>query len=414
MLSTIIHFLDLTYRTNKMEKNTPQETEIDALLIQYLTGSASKEEQELVKLWLNESYDHKKYFDQLRELYFLGKIATELSNIDKSKNIERIKRKYYQARLDESSLTNKFRSFYIRYKTALSIAATFIVALGIGYFLRTAVGFKPANDNSPLVYNEIVSPKGARTHIVLPDGTKVWLNANSRIKYAMDFLKGDRKVLLTGEAYFDVVKDPQKRFIVQTSDLAIRVWGTKFNVKAYPEEKTIQTTLVEGSVSILPLNKHSQEKETYLNPNQSAIFYKSQQVEEIITSKEEKAESKATEEIAKKEVETVDTMLVEKDVNTILYTSWKDKKWIIESQTLEQFAVELERRYNVIISFNDDVIKSYRFNGILTDETFEQVLNAIKLSAPIDYEVHGNKVLLKENAKSRSNYNKFLKRRTIY
>jgi ferric-dicitrate binding protein FerR (iron transport regulator) len=101
---------------------------------------------------------------------------------------------------------------------------------------------------------------------------------------------------------------------------------------------------------------------------------------------------------------------IEPLVKTILYTSWKDEKWIIEGQTLGYLAKEFERRYNLQISFDNEAIKNYKFNGILTDETFEQVLKVIKLSAPIDFTVTNNQVLLKENTNAKNHYDKYLKR----
>jgi ferric-dicitrate binding protein FerR (iron transport regulator) len=383
-----------------MEQNH-YNSEIDDLLIRYLIGSVSVLEKQEAIDWINSNKDHARYFDQLKDIYQLGKVIQKPSGFDKEKSLERIKLKFYQTKyfeLKNPGNPQVHRKF--SYKLALSIAAVFFLALSLGFFARFFMEAKtllPVSQS--LVFNEITAPLGSRTHVVLPDGTRVWLNAGSKIRYPMNFLDGDREVALTGEAYFEVKKAEKKRFIVKTSDLAIRVWGTKFNVRAYPEDATIQTTLVEGSVSILKLKGKNPEKETFLVPNQTAIFYINGR-----KPAEQKVNEKAT--VAKS-----DSMVkIEPLVKTILYTSWKDEKWIIEGQTLGYLAKEFERRYNLQISFDNEAIKNYKFNGILTDETFEQVLKVIKLSAPIDFTVTNNQVLLKENTNAKNHYDKYLKR----
>jgi transmembrane sensor len=392
--------LDRIPRTPNMEQNH-YNSEIDDLLIRYLIGSVSVLEKQEAIAWINSNKDHARYFDQLKDIYQLGKVIQKPSGFDKEKSLERIKLKFYQTKYFElKNPGNPQVHQKFSYKLALSIAAVFFLALSLGFFARFVIETKtilPVSQS--LVFNEITAPLGSRTHVVLPDGTRVWLNAGSKIRYPMNFLNGDREVALTGEAYFEVKKVEKKRFIVKTSELAIRVWGTKFNVRAYPEDATIQTTLVEGSVSILKLKGKNPEKETFLVPNQTAIFY---------INGRKPAEQKVNN---KTIVAKSDSMVkIEPLVKTILYTSWKDEKWIIEGQTLGYLAKEFERRYKLQISFDNEAIKNYKFNGILTDETFEQVLKVIKLSAPIDFTVTNNQVLLKENTNAKNHYDKYLKR----
>jgi ferric-dicitrate binding protein FerR (iron transport regulator) len=217
----------------------------------------------------------------------------------------------------------------------------------------------------------------------------------------MDFMKGERKVALSGEAYFEVKKHPGKKFIVNTSDISVRVLGTKFNIKAYPDEETIKTTLVEGSVSILNLKGSKKNKETYLTPNQTAIYYKQE------TKEEKRAETRDNEPMPGAAPNSVQ---IENQINTILYTSWKDEDWVIEGLYLGDLARELERRYNVIIRFEDESIKKYRFNGIIANENIEQILEIIKVSAPVRYTISNNQIRLNYNKTSKSIYDEFLNR----
>lgn len=376
--------------------------ETDELLVKYLLGSASSEEREAVKAWLAADVANKRHFDQLRDIYFLGKITKEESGFDRQKCLDEVKIKYYREKTsglesDKTIQQQKIRNLRI----AVSIAASVIVIIGIASLLNL---LKPESSNltsSPVAYNEIVTPKGARTNITLPDGTNVWLNADSRLRYEMDFIRNERVVYLTGEAFFDVAKSKGKLFIVNTGKIAVKAWGTKFNVKAYPEENTIKTTLVEGSVSIKKLEGAVSADEEYLKPNETAIFYKAP-IQEVEDSKvqDNKVNNVA---VASLNLEKI-------EVKTELFTSWKDSKWIIEKLTLDQLVPELERRYNVEITLEDSAIRFYKVSGSLQNETFDQVMRIIKLSAPIDYEINANRIVLRENKTSKNIYEKFLKR----
>ncbi len=386
-----------------MELMESYNSELDDLLIRHMIGSSTEEENNTISGWLSESKENRLYFDRIRDIYFLGKTLRSPSGFSPEKSLNKIKYKYFKLRLAEENRDfEKQKTRKIKNRAILAVAATALLLVSLGFNFRNLFqsDVRVASD-IPLVYNEINTPKGSRTHITLPDGTKVWLNADSKIKYPMDFFRGDRKVTLTGEAFFDVKKYPKKRFIVNTSDIAIRVWGTKFNVKAYPEEAIIQTTLVEGSISILNLKGNSKEKETYLSPNQTAVYFRDKANKEYIA---DATDAPAAARPSPRAVK------IENKVNTILFTSWKDPKWIIEGQSLGDLARELERRYNVNIRFDNESIKKYRFNGILTDETFEQVLEIIKVSAPINYKIKSNQVLLEENPDSKTKYDQFLNR----
>lgn len=380
-----------------MKNQNFESSDIENLLIRYLIDYCTDEEKKYVFDWLSQSDENRTYFNQLKGIYYLGKVLKNPSGFDKERSMNRVKSNYYKAKLAKLNRPEKVYSFKRNnFRVAVSIAASIIIILSIGLFRNNSNYSKTSSLSG--VYNEISSPKGSRTHIVLPDGTKVWLNADSKIRYPMDFLNGDREIKLNGEAFFEVVKMNKKRFIVKTSDLAIKVWGTKFNVKAYPEDKIIQTTLIEGSVSIKNLKDKSSEKETYLYPSQTATYFKPQSSAQTAAD----ANTSSKQNTTKKEVK------VEDKISTIKYTSWKDDKWIIEGETLGNLSVELERRYNVEIKFENDSIKNYRFNGILKNETFEQVLDIIKFSAPVDYSIINNTVLFKINKSSKKNYDRFL------
>jgi ferric-dicitrate binding protein FerR (iron transport regulator) len=199
--------------------------------------------------------------------------------------------------------------------------------------------------------NEIVNPYGKTTELMLTDGTKVFLNAGSRLIYPENFTGKNRKVFLVGEAYFDVKHDEEHPFIVQLSDIRIKVLGTRFNVSAYPGDKVIETVLEEGKVCVRENNAGFFDKSTELTPDQMACF------------------NKVTRETNVKKVDADD------------YTLWTKGLMKLESTDLCRIVKKLERFYNIRIQFRDPLLGGLRISGKLDlkkdkDEVCERVARA--------------------------------------
>ncbi|HUH46526.1 MAG TPA: FecR domain-containing protein, partial [Arenibacter sp.] len=172
-----------------------------------------------------------------------------------------------------------------------------------------------------LIYNELSVPYGQKFSLILSDGTNVYLNAGSSLKYPVKFIEGEpRQVHLKGEAFFDVAHDLEHPFVVANEGMNIRVLGTKFNVSAYPEDREINTVLVEGSVSLYgPDEKYDEERSAILEPGYKAEwdrFYKSVTYEKV---------------------------------DTELYTGWMDGKLVIRKMPFDDILKKLQRQYKVVI-----------------------------------------------------------------
>lgn len=374
--------------------------EIEELLVKYLTGTAERKEREEALAWINADDENRKYFDSLRDVYETTKLTQTNFPYNTDISWQKVRAKYYKQRLVSIENDQKEdRTYYIReiFKYAAIIAV--VVTLGV-------VGIR-ALDKVPEIkstqaWNEVEAPFGSRTVVNLADGSKVWLNAGSKLKYAVNFGQKAREVFLTGEAYFDVAKNTRLQFIVKTSHLDVKVYGTEFNVKAYPEENTIQTTLVKGAVTIVGQDGSGSGKEVKLQPNQLVTYIKNVNLfkSEIVKEKSEKKLEKA--------VHETDNLVLLPKVDPVFYTSWKDSRWIIEGETLANLAVKLERRYNVKFEFKSPSLELYKFTGTLKDETLEQVLNLMKISAPIEFNIDGNSVYLYENKSFKKTYDEML------
>lgn len=211
-----------------------------------------------------------------------------------------------------------------------------------------------------LVYNTVEIPLGMRSSMILPDGTSVWLNAGSSLKYPVVFEGGNRQVELSGEAFFEVKKDRRQPFIVSTSDMDIKVLGTSFNCSAYPENEKIETALVEG---IIEISKKNANKSFRLNPGELAIL-----------SKDERTIGKSK-------------------ANLDKHISWKAGKLVFRDDPMTRVLEKLGRWYNVEFQVEDQEILAYVYSATFSGESLDQVLEMLSLSAPIHYKLLPRKKL---------------------
>jgi transmembrane sensor len=372
----------------------------DELLVKYLTGSANEEEREDALNWIHQSEANQLHFDQLRDIYEASKTAQPSASYKTDLSWEKVKSMYYKRRFNGLKETkNNNRLYYIR--QILKYAALILLLIMIGIPGIRFLG-KTAINNEQQVWTAIEAPLGSKSFVTLSDGSKVWLNAGSKLKYPNSFGKKRREVFLEGEAYFDVVKSKTTQFVVRTGYINIKVLGTEFNVKAYPEENTIQTTLVRGLITINgdPSKPAGPKEDIYKQPNQSLTFIKNPEIHEPEKDTRRKPDVKS-------EQRKEDLVLLP-EVDPAIYTSWKDNRWKIQGESLFDLTVKLERRYNVKFQFNSESLREYKFTGILRDETLEQILNLMKLSAPIEYSIRDNTVILNENHSFKNSYDEML------
>jgi ferric-dicitrate binding protein FerR (iron transport regulator) len=233
----------------------------------------------------------------------------------------------------------------------------------------------------------IVSQKGTKTRTILPDGSTVWLNAGSRIEYDPAFANRVREVTLHGEAYFDVVKQTDRPFIVHAGTINIKVLGTAFNVKSYPGDGSIETTLIRGLVQVTRVDD-TKQKPIYLHPNQKLIL---SELPETPVSEPSKTDNKP---IAGFEIAYLDSNL---DESEHLETAWVYNRLEFRGDNFIELAKKLERWYNITISFGDEQAKQLMFNGSIENETVEQAFEALRTAVPFNFKIKNNEVLISSN-----------------
>ena len=245
----------------------------------------------------------------------------------------------------------------IDWKRLLSYAAVFIGAL----ILSTAFNYYFLNDRSANeVYASINSPRGQITSLTLFDGTTVWLNSGSSLKYSNNFGKSNRTVKLEGEAMFEVKKDKRNSFFVEMGSSKIMVHGTTFNAKNYHSEKEV--VLMEGQIEFI-----KKGKSLFLKPNERLI------------------ENKNTGEV------TIDK------VDASLSSSWIGGKILFDNESLEDLSLRLERWYDMNFVFEKEIIKSYKFTGVINkDKSLDYCLRIIQLTNKVKFRKERDKIIISE------------------
>ncbi len=240
---------------------------------------------------------------------------------------------------------NKFSLVSRFVQKAAAILFVPLLIASVFYFIQN----NKIDENS---WAEIVCPSGVRTEFQLPDGSSGFLNSNSKIKFPVSF-KNNRKIYLTGEAFFDVAKDRKNRFTVSTENLKVAVKGTSFNIMAYANQAYEEVTLETGKLKIFD---HNDSEIAGLIPNQQFSLDKGQN------------------QYSKKEVEPLN------------YTSWISGKLIIHNERFEDVVKRLNRWYDVEIVIEDPELNDYRYYATFENEPLDEVLRLIALTAPIQFE----------------------------
>jgi transmembrane sensor len=287
-------------------------------------------------------------------------------------------------RIEYEDFYNKFLKPPFFKKPAFRIAASVSIILSLSYLLSLVW----VNLKSPLnttAYNEIIVPAGEKSQVLLPDGSKIWLNSESKLRYPSQFIAGHRDVYLEGEAFLEVSKIKRSKFYVHTQGVNIEVLGTVFNVKSYPEDNTVETSVVEGKVMVDASSVNKNLKPVILHPVERAIFYKTESqlsyVAKEITHTRPKLE---------KEISPL-TRISVGIVNIKNVTCWKDQYLVFDNETFEEMGIKISRWYKIQVEIKDEHLKKQRFTGkFINNETFYQVMDAIKLTTPLKYEFKDN------------------------
>lgn len=351
------------------------------LIARAISGDINSDEQEELNLLLLADPELRAVFDDLMGMQISqpSHLSTEakkamergLDKLDQSLSSE--KRFLERYIFDHSRLQPIRNHNYKAWASAAAIAAMLVCCFYI---------FRPSGEGKKLIaQQQIATHYGKRIHTILPDGSAVWLNSGSSITYTANLLtNGKREVNLTGEAYFDIKHDSQHPFIVHAGKLQIVVLGTAFNVKAYKEDAFIETTLIRGKVEITNDAKPGQaivllpDQKVSINTSISTIK------KSILPVKSITKDSLA----ASPEAKLPDEAIAE--------TAWVNDKLSFKKEQFSELATQLERWYDVKITFDNDRYLTKQFTGTFRDQDINEVMRALQFTQPFHYAINNNEI----------------------
>ncbi|MUP15953.1 FecR family protein [Ancylomarina euxinus] len=391
-----------------MMSTTKAHIKISKLIYKERTDLLSESETDFLNVWKNESDENRTIYERLSQDLDLESKKEEYNQIDLGEAWKKLEPQLKA----ETKVRTLFKEF-VRYAAILILPlaiggylvyhaidsvesydeilvdnikpgtqkATLVLANGEmidledqqNSLIKTPEGDQLNNSNHKLSYNSeqlaemktkwhrLVVPKGGEYQLQLSDGTQVWLNSDSELKYTDRFVGKDRIVHLKGEAYFDVAEDKAHAFIVKTNTMDVKVYGTEFNVMAYEDEEAVYTTLVEGSVGVDLKNETGIVEKMMLKTNMQVAYNKG---------------------ALKGEVRTVDTGL---------YTGWKDGRFQFNDEDLGSILRKLSRWYDVKVFFQNSTIQNIRFTGEMKRfDDFSTILDLLELGSDVEFQVKGN------------------------
>jgi transmembrane sensor len=349
------------------------------LMARALNNEVSSVEQEELSCFLSNDESLQQRFELLKRAWREEHDLYEDED-DAKAHISKI---IYKAKTEtEDLLIPSSRRRRRRHLVPVSIALIIILA-GTLFFVKSHGTI--STEKEPLI-----TQKGSRTRSLLPDGSTVWLNAGSKLFFENDFTGKTREVRLEGEAFFDIVKNPSQPFIVHTSGIDIRVLGTAFNVKAYPEDANIETTLYRGLVQVFR-QEDAAKTPIVLTPNEKLVLPRHAASVESVVS-ERKNELPVIKAAPAFTILSIDSSKKESER---FETAWIYSRLEFRGENFEQLALKMERWFNVKISFADEKVKRLSFNGSFENETPDQALASLKEAiGEFDYKIQGNEILI--------------------
>ena len=361
------------------------ENEMLDIIIRVLKSEASDDDKQKLTSWLAQSQENVEIFKQSESVWNALEIVKTGKEYDSGKAF-----RSFKEQVSNRLKTSRRIGLYKKIDIFIRIAAVLVILIGIGHLFTKPIDKSIQSD--PSVF-EIISPRGSKTQVLLPDGSKVWLNSESKIRYFNNYNQSGREVILEGEGYFEVKKNPDKPFVVTASDIRIKALGTIFNIKAYPEENTIETTLVEGRLEVESGASGKVNKLVTLEPNQKVTFFNKNEVVE----EQKNIEENQKVENAPPVKAVMDKIISKEKVDPSLITSWKNNILYFDNENFQDLAFKLERRFGVTIHFENESLKQLRFTGKFRDTIIEQVLEALQFASPFDYRFDDNNIYLSEN-----------------
>ena len=322
----------------------------EEVLTAYLRGELNAAEAAAVETWYDASAANRRLLGEIYYILYVNDRINDTAGIDVERSLRQFKRRMHAG-----------RRIPLR-RVAVRIAAVAVILLAGGV---TTVSLSKRLAQ-PLT---VITHLGERSQVVLPDGTKVWLNSASSVEYVAPFFSRERRVKMDGEAYFEVQHDAQAPFVVSTNGLDIKVLGTRFNIRNDDNDHRITTVLLEGAVKAYASG--DEKAAVRLRPSQQLVF-----------------------DTRTGAMRLTDEPSADRSIN------WIDGRFCFEHDTFAEIVAELKRYYNVDIRFMDDALRSERFSGdFRVEDGIYHIMSVLQLTYKFTYKVVGNDIEIYPNPK---------------
>lgn len=315
------------------------------IIYSYLSGTSTDDEMLLFNEMMEQKED-RRLFEQIKSIWEEAPHVKDLHEYDSRRAFNELSKKI--------EIKRRLRRRYV-IATVTGIAASIFLILGLWQLAKN----QQSDLQSAIIFK---TETGNRSELVLPDGSIVWLNSQTQVSYNTDFGKTNRNISLSGEAYFDV-NHSNKPFIVDVKDFKVKVYGTKFNISAYPDDKSILTSLESGQISI----KREGKEELLVKPGQLITY------------------------------ERKSSIFLSGMVETEKYSAWRSNKMYLNNELISELARKLERQYNVLIFFEPKTLGgNIHYSGIFTNENISEILDAISIASDLKYTKKDNKYTIEK------------------
>lgn len=321
--------------------------QIDNYIQSFLNNSLDAEGHAALRQWIKEAPKNRAYFHNTVNIWRAAGITSNAEGFDVEKAIGKFNKETEPAR----------RIKFYRHALSISSAAIILLLCGISSLFFLWQSERMASEVAEEYKEYVVEvPDGAKSKIIFPDGSVVWLNAGSKVKYDSNFAKNSRNVELSGEGYFEVSKNKELPFVVNTGKLTVKVLGTKFNLKSYEEDSEVKVILKEGAVKVGDFLADAVP--VVLAPNQRFIYKKADQTIQVDS------------------------------VNASHIENWRNGAMTFEKVSLEDIAKELKRQYDVPVRIENEYLKKIvYYSDFQENVTVEKVLEILSSGNKFRYEV---------------------------
>lgn len=325
--------------------------EIDSIILKYLRGKTSEEENQQLLQWMQLSPANKKRLFAEKDIWDTFAFQTDAKKYNTTSELELLKKRL---------IPNKPKTILLLTQV-FKVAAMLLITFGLGWASQFISFTK--NQSAEIKMQEIFVPKGQVNQVFLADGTRIWINSETHLTAPSVFASKERVVKLSGEAFFEVAKDKNRPFKVEVNGQQIEVLGTTFNVRAYNNSNEIETTLESGQIRL-----QIGEKTATLNPGEQSVYDK-----------------------------ITDKLFIGK-VDPTTFSSWKDGRYEFHNKNLNEVFRVIERWYDVEITADSTYFKGMHFSGVIKrNKDAKHFLNLLNHSVPITYTINQDKIQITHN-----------------